>query len=99
MLFAVAAFGLAATSAATADEALARSKGCTTCHSAGRKLVGPAYRDVAAKYKGDSAAAGKLATKIMKGGNGVWGPVPMPATTQMTESEAKKLAAWILSLK
>lgn len=82
-----------------ADQALATSRNCMACHAMDKKLVGPAYKDVAAKYAGQKDAADKLAAKIMKGGSGVWGPVPMPANTQVKEAEAKKLAAWVLSLK
>jgi cytochrome c len=82
-----------------ADPALAQAKNCMSCHAVENKLVGPSYKDVAAKYKGDKTAADKLATKIIKGGAGVWGPVPMPANAQVSEAEAKKLADWILALK
>ncbi|MEY4318204.1 MAG: hypothetical protein RI902_2012 [Pseudomonadota bacterium] len=82
-----------------ADQALATAKNCMACHALDKKLVGPAYKDVAAKYAGDKTAADKLATKIQKGGAGVWGPVPMPANPQVSEAEAKKLAAWVLSVK
>ncbi|RCW68173.1 c-type cytochrome [Pseudorhodoferax soli] len=81
-----------------ADEALAKSKNCMACHSVDKKLVGPAYKDIAAKYKGDGTAVDKLATKIQKGGSGVWGPVPMPANPQVNEADAKKLATWVLGL-
>jgi cytochrome c len=84
---------------AFADQALATSKNCMACHALDKKLVGPAYKDVAAKYASDKTAVDKLAAKIMKGGSGVWGPVPMPANAQVNEAEAKKLAAWVLSLK
>ena len=84
---------------AMADLALATSKNCMACHAVDKKLVGPAYKDVAAKYAGQKDAADKLAAKIMKGGSGVWGPVPMPANTQVNEAEAKKLAAWVLTQK
>lgn len=84
---------------ALADEALAKSKNCLACHAVDKKLVGPAYKEVAKKYAGDKTAADKLATKIMKGGSGVWGPVPMPANPQVNDAEAKKLAAWVLGLK
>ena len=84
---------------AFADLALATAKNCMACHAIDKKLVGPAYKDVAAKYKGDKTAADKLATKVMKGGSGVWGAVPMPANTQVSEAEAKKLVAWVLSQK
>jgi cytochrome c len=95
------AFALIAAAAlpALADPALAQAKNCMACHAVENKLVGPAYKDVAAKYKGDKTAAEKLATKIIKGGAGVWGPVPMPANAQVNDVEAKKLADWILALK
>jgi cytochrome c len=82
-----------------ADLALATSKNCMACHAADKKLVGPAFKDVAAKYAGDKTAADKLADKIQKGGAGVWGPVPMPANTQVSDMDAKKLAAWVLMAK
>jgi cytochrome c len=82
-----------------ADLALATSKNCMACHATDKKLVGPAFKDVAAKYANDKTAADKLATKIQKGGAGVWGPVPMPANTQVNDAEAKKLAAWVLTIK
>ena len=84
---------------AWADLALATSKNCMACHATDRKLVGPAYKDVAAKYANDKSAVDKLATKIQKGGAGVWGPVPMPANMQVNDAEAKKLAAWVLTVK
>ena len=84
---------------AWADQALAYSKNCMACHATDRKLVGPAFKDVAAKYAADKTAADKLATKIQKGGAGVWGPVPMPANTQVSEADAKKLATWVLTVK
>jgi cytochrome c len=89
----------AAAAPAFADQALATAKNCMACHAVANKVVGPAYKDVAAKYKGDKTAADKLATKIMKGGSGVWGAIPMPANPQVNEAEAKKLAAWVLSTK
>lgn len=84
---------------AFADQALATAKNCMACHAVDKKLVGPAYKEVAAKYAGQKGAADKLAIKIMKGGSGVYGPVPMPANTQVNEAEARKLAAWVLTLK
>lgn len=93
-------FAVATVSApAWADQALATSKNCMACHALDKKLVGPAYKDVAAKYASDKTAVDKLATKIQKGGAGVWGPIPMPANTQVNDAEAKKLAAWILTIK
>ena len=97
-LFALAA--LAAVAApAMADQALATAKNCMACHAVDKKVVGPAYKDVAAKYAGDKTAADKLAEKIQKGGSGVWGPVPMPANPQVNAAEAKQLAQWVLGLK
>ncbi|KQW57544.1 c-type cytochrome [Variovorax sp. Root411] len=89
--------GLAAP--AFADLALATSKNCMSCHAVERKVLGPAFKDVAAKYKDDKGAVDTLASKIVKGGSGVWGPVPMPANNQVSEADAKKLAAWVLSTK
>jgi cytochrome c len=97
-LFALAALATLSVPA-LADQALATAKNCMACHAVDKKLVGPAYKDVAAKYAGQKDAVDKLAAKIMKGGSGVWGPVPMPANAQVNEAEAKKLAAWVLTLK
>ncbi len=84
---------------AWADLALATSKNCMACHAVDKKIVGPAFKDIAAKYAGDKTAVDRLATKIQKGGGGVWGPLPMPANTQVSEAEAKKLATWVLTIK
>ena len=81
---------------AQADLALARAKNCMSCHTVERKVIGPSFKDVAARYKGQKGAEELLAGKIMKGGAGVWGAVPMPANTQVSEADARKLAAWIL---
>ena len=97
-LLAVSAALLASTPA-LADQALAQAKNCMSCHAADKKLVGPSYKEVATKYAGQKDAVDKLAGKIVKGGSGVWGPVPMPANAQVSEAEAKKLAAWVLTLK
>ena len=70
-----------------------------SCHAVERKVLGPSFKDVAAKYKDDKGAVDMLATKIKKGGSGVWGPVPMPANTQVSDADARKLAAWVLSTK
>ena len=82
-----------------ADDQLAGKKNCLACHQVDRKVVGPAYKDVAAKYAGDKGALDRLARKIVNGGSGVWGPVPMPANPQVSDAEARQLAAWILTLK
>mgnify|MGYP006170170371 CR=1 FL=1 len=81
---------------AMADEALAKSKNCMACHAVDKKLVGPAYKEVAKKYAGNAKAADMLAEKIVKGGSGVWGAIPMPANPQVSAAEAKTLATWIL---
>lgn len=93
------ALALTAAAPAMADQALAASKNCMACHAVEKKLVGPAFKDVASKYASQSDAVNKLAPKIIKGSSGVWGPVPMPANNQVTEAEAQKLAQWILGLK
>lgn len=93
------AAGLAVSTPALADLQLATAKNCMTCHAVDKKLVGPSYKDVAAKYAGQKDAADKLAAKVIKGGSGVWGPVPMPANPQVSPDEAKKLTAWILATK
>jgi cytochrome c len=97
-LFALAAL-TAVCAPAMADQALATAKNCMACHAVDKKLVGPAYKDVAAKYAGQKDAVDKLAVKILKGGSGVWGPVPMPANAQVSEAEAKQLATWVMSQK
>ena len=89
----------AACAPALADQALATSKNCMACHAGDKKVVGPAFKQIAARYAGQAEAADKLAAKIMKGGSGVWGPVPMPPNVQVKEPEARKLAAWVLSFK
>lgn len=95
----VAASALLAQNAMAADAAkLAQQKGCLACHSVDKKVVGPAYKDVAKKYAGQAGAADKLATKIQKGGSGAWGTVPMPPNN-VTPAEAKELATWVLSQK
>jgi cytochrome c len=84
---------------AFANADLAQKKGCLACHTVDKKVVGPAYKEVAAKYAGQKDAVDKLSQKIIKGGSGVWGPVPMPANVQVNEAEAKQLVQWILTLK
>lgn len=82
-----------------ADAGLAKSSGCMACHKVDQKLVGPSYKDVAAKYKGDSAAAASLAGKVKNGTKGVWGPIPMPPNANVSDENVKTLVKWILSLK
>ncbi len=88
-----------ASSAAFANADLAKSKNCMACHSVGNKVIGPAFKDVAAKYAGQKDAEAKLVQKVMKGGSGVWGTAVMPANPQVSEAEAHTLVKWVLSLK
>ena len=81
---------------AFANKALAEKSGCLGCHAAATKLVGPAYRDVAAKYAGDANAGAALVQSIRNGGSGKWGEIPMPPQNLVSEADAKKLARWIL---
>lgn len=94
----MAAAGIVMAGQAQADEALAKAKGCLACHAVDKKLVGPAYKDVAAKYKGDKDAVSKLVAKVKAGGKGNWGEVPMPPQA-LSDDEAKKLVTWVLSQK
>ena len=94
---AVLAAGFAASTPALADMALATTKNCMACHAVDKKLVGPSYKDIATKYAGQADAVDKLANKVVKGGSGAWGPVPMPANAQINDADAKKLVAWILA--
>jgi len=88
-----------ASGSAYANADLAKAKNCLACHTQDKKLVGPAYKDVAVKYASDKDAANKLAKKIREGGVGVWGQVPMPANPQVSDAEAQTLAKWVLSAK
>lgn len=90
---------LASTNIAFASEELAKSKNCLACHAVDKKLVGPSYKDVKAKYEKDDKAVAMLTEKIMKGGKGNWGPIPMPANPQVSKEEAEKLAKWVLGKK
>jgi cytochrome c len=100
----IAAFGLALaaswaiTPAAVADEALAKKHNCTACHAVDKKMVGPAYKDVAKKYKGQADAAAKLAEKVKKGGSGAWGAVPMPPNPSVPDGDVTTLVAWVLKM-
>ncbi|WP_341677596.1 c-type cytochrome [Niveibacterium sp. SC-1] len=99
ILTALSAMGVLASGAAAANADLAKSKLCLNCHAIDKKVVGPAFKDVAAKYKGDAGAAARLAAKVQKGGAGVWGNVPMPPNPAVTEAEAKQLVDWVLGIK
>lgn len=97
----IAAVGLMVAGSASAAEMnpLAKKHNCTSCHAIDKKLVGPAYQDVAKKYKGDAGAAAKLEAKVAKGGSGVWGAMPMPPNApKVPEADIKELVKWVLSL-
>jgi cytochrome c len=96
---ALAALALMSAMPAQASADLAKSKNCLACHAADKKLIGPSYKDVAAKYASDKDAPAKLAKKIREGGVGIWGQIPMPANPQVNPDEALSLAKWILGTK
>jgi cytochrome c len=84
---------------AAAAKALAQKSGCLACHSVDQKVLGPAFKDVAAKYKGDKTAEAKLVEKVKKGGSGTWGGVPMPANSpQVKDADITTIVQWVLSL-
>jgi len=87
--------GCLAAPAVLADEALAKKHNCLACHDVAKKSVGPAYQEIAKKYKGQNVAA-KLEEKVKKGGQGAWGPVPMPPNPAVPDADIKKLVEWIL---
>lgn len=99
MMTAASAALLVMSGVATADQALAQKNACMSCHGVDKKIVGPAFKDVAKKYAGDATAAEKLAGKVKGGGKGVWGQVPMPPNPQVSADDVKKIVGWVLSLK
>jgi cytochrome c len=100
VLAAVACIGAAIFStSAMANPELAKQKNCLACHSVDKKIVGPAYKDVAKKYENDKDALARLSKKVREGGVGVWGPIPMPANPQVNEAESVTLVKWVLSQK
>ena len=95
----IALLGAVVAAPAFANADLAQKKNCLACHALDKKVLGPAFKDVAAKYADQKDAAATLATKIQKGGVGVWGQIPMPANPQVSPDEAKQLATWVLNVK
>jgi cytochrome c len=96
----IAALGLAfSTAPALASMELATKSACTACHAVDKKLVGPSYQDVAKKYKGDPKAEAMLIEKVKKGGQGVWGPVPMPPNANVKDADIATLVKWVLATK
>ena len=88
---------LAIAGPALANVELAQKKNCTACHAVDKKLVGPSYKEIAAKYKTDKNAEAKLVEKVKKGGVGVWGQIPMPPNDKVPEADLKALAKWVLA--
>jgi cytochrome c len=93
------AVGLACAGAAQANEKLLQASGCTACHSVEKKLIGPAYKDVAAKYRGNKGAEADLIKKVKAGSKGVWGDIPMTPNAHVKDEDIKTMVQWILSLK
>lgn len=91
--------GMLAATPVLASPELAQKKNCMACHAVDKKLIGPAFKDVAAKYAGNKEAAAMLQTKVLKGGVGNWGQIPMPANPQVSEAEAQQLVSWVLQQK
>ena len=98
-LLIAAALTVATTSTMADTLALAKANACLACHAIDKKVLGPAFKDVAAKYAGRKDAVEYLTAKIKNGGAGVWGPIPMPAQARITDAQAKELAQWILEAK
>ena len=98
--FGIAAAGLLLGTPVLADgQALATKHACMACHQVDKKVVGPALKEVAAKYKGDKTAEAKMIDKVKKGGSGVWGTVPMPPNAQVPDADIKAIVQWLLAIK
>ena len=98
-IVAMAAFGVLAAGNAAANEKLAQSNGCMTCHAVDKKVIGPSYKEIAAKYRSDKAAEANLVKKVKAGGSVVWGPTPMPPNAHIKEDDIKTLVQWVLATK
>ena len=99
VVFGIGALAAAAALPATASEELAKKHNCLACHSVDKKVVGPSYKEVAAKYRSDKTAEAKLVDKVKKGGVGVWGQIPMPPNAAVPDADIQALVKWILSQK
>ncbi len=98
-ILAIASLTVATAALADQLEDMMKKNGCNACHSEDKKIVGPAYKDVAAKYHGNAKAEAMLVEKVKKGGSGVWGPIPMPPNSQVSDADIKKMVEMILALK
>ena len=96
LISALVASALMVSAPAFASKEIASKNACMGCHAVDKKVVGPAYKDIAAKYKGQADAVDKLAKKVKNGGSGVWGPIPMPKNASISEADAKTVVKWIL---
>lgn len=99
LLVALASIGTLAAGTVSASEKLAQASGCLTCHAVNKKVIGPSFHDIAAKYKNDQGAAAKLAQKVKAGGAGVWGSIPMPPNAHLKTDDISTLVQWVLSQK
>lgn len=97
LMLVAAAGGVAVSAPSLADEALAKKHNCFACHQVDKKAVGPAYKDIAKKYRGQNVAA-QLAAKVKKGGSGNWGTIPMPPNAAVPDADVRKLVDWILKM-
>lgn len=91
--------GLMIAAGASANEKLAQSSGCMTCHGVDKKIIGPGFKEIAAKYRGSKGAEAALITKVKAGGKGAWGEMPMPPNAHVKDDDIKTMVHWILSLK
>jgi cytochrome c len=96
LISALVASALMVSAPSFASKEIASKNACMGCHAVDKKVVGPSYKDIAAKYKGQADAVDKLAKKVKAGGSGVWGPIPMPANAAISEADAKTVTKWIL---
>lgn len=99
IIAALLSLGMLAAGQTLASEKLAQSSGCLTCHAVDRKVLGPGFKEIAAKYRNDKAAEDKLVKKVKAGGSGVWGSVPMPPNAHVKEGDIKVIVHWVLTLK
>jgi len=99
MIAAASAAMLVMSGAASADQALAQKNACMSCHGVDKKIVGPAFKEIAKKYADDKDAQAQLVTKVKTGGKGVWGAIPMPPNPNLKQEDAEKIVAWLLTLK
>ncbi len=98
-IIALTAVGMLAAGHSAANEKLAQSSGCMTCHAIDKKGIGPSYKEVAAKYRGNKTAEANLVKKVKAGGSGVWGSTPMPPNAHVKEDDIKAIVHWVLTLK